>query len=67
MKKLVIFGLLAASVFGGVTSALAEEFYPKVACPGEKVCQCAEDGRLKGVRIGSPLFRKTVWAMQGHK
>ncbi len=67
MKKLIILGMLVASAFGGVTNASADEFYPKVACPGAKVCPCPEDGRLKGVRIGSPLFRGTVWAMQGHK
>ena len=27
---------------------------------------CPDDGRLKGVKIGSPLFRKTVYALPGH-
>ena len=67
MKRLIALGLLVALAFGGVISASADEFYPRVACPGAKVCPCPEDGRLKGVKIGSPLFRKTVWAMQGHE
>jgi hypothetical protein len=27
---------------------------------------CPDDGRLKGVEIGSPLFRQTVYALPGH-
>jgi|HubBroStandDraft_6_1064221.scaffolds.fasta_scaffold1258801_2 hypothetical protein len=27
---------------------------------------CPDDGRLKGVEIGSPLFRQTVFALPGH-
>jgi hypothetical protein len=66
MKKPITLGLLVASAFGGDISASADEDYPEVTCYA-KICPCPDDGRPKGVKIASPLFRKTVWAMQGHK
>jgi hypothetical protein len=30
------------------------------------VLDCPDDGRLKGVRIGSKLFRDTVYKLPGH-
>src|SRR5208283_4947395 len=43
----------------------ADAFYGKVTCD-TVVCKCPDDGRLKGVKVGSERYKKTVAAFPNH-
>jgi hypothetical protein len=50
-----------------ITAKNILDWYGPVSCSGAEFCACPDDGRLKGVQIGSPLFRTVMGTMQGHK
>ena len=50
-----------------ITAKNIIDWYGTVTCSGAEFCACPDDGRLKGVQIGSPLFRTVMGTMQGHK
>jgi hypothetical protein len=50
-----------------ITAKNIVDWYGTVTCSGAAFCACPDDGRLKGVQIGSPLFRTMMGTMQGHK
>jgi hypothetical protein len=47
--------------------ALAFGFFASVCAPGPGPMPCDIDGRLKGVRIGSPLYEWTIASFPGHR
>lgn len=47
--------------------ALALALLPWPALATAFVRPCPDDGRLKGVKIGSPLFERTVRALPEHQ
>lgn len=68
MNRILAAALAACALASSAFAYDASELYGRVVCPGSaKFCGCPEDGRLKGVRIGSPLFRETVWGLPGHQ
>jgi hypothetical protein len=61
MRKFLLTVTIAGLMIGSVQASCVKAFndYP-AACVAAKIVSCNIDGRLKGVRPGTDLFRRTM-------
>ena len=64
----IVAALAAAPLFVGASAPARAQTWDDVkdAYPPAYGPACPDDGRLKGVRVGSKLYRETVFALPGH-
>jgi hypothetical protein len=68
MKRILLAAIAALALISSVQASCVKAFsYYSVACVSTNIVPCSIDGRLKGVRVGTDLFRRTMRSFPNHQ